>query len=275
VLAAVAGDRGDLGLARPATPPPGVGPTPGPNRIVDGLVLAAPRGAVVDPEVARLPGDLLGRAVAADGFAEALTELLGLLDDGRVAAAGRPVEVPPAVAARDAQLWLHGSTPGGIAQLAGRLGLRFGASYHSQPWAVPEAVAAYRAAFQPSRALAAPHVIVSADVVVAETEARARELAAGYPEWVLGIRTGRGAPPYPAPGDEPHEWTDAERLLVQDRLDTRFVGTPEQVVERLETLQRVTGADELVVTTITHEPAARRDSDRLLADAWGLAAPTA
>ena len=53
-----------------------------------------------------------------------------------------------------------------------------------------------------------------------------------------------------------------------DRVDTQFAGSPETVVERLRVLQRVTGADELLVTTITHGHADRVRSYELLAEAW-------
>jgi alkanesulfonate monooxygenase SsuD/methylene tetrahydromethanopterin reductase-like flavin-dependent oxidoreductase (luciferase family) len=49
---------------------------------------------------------------------------------------------------------------------------------------------------------------------------------------------------------------------------TQFVGSPATVVERLATLARVTGADELLVTTITTEHADRVRSFRLLAEEW-------
>ncbi len=62
-----------------------------------------------------------------------------------------------------------------------------------------------------------------------------------------------------------------ELATVQDRLDTRFVGSPETVVGLLETLQRVTGADELLVTTITHDHERRVESYKLLAEAWSRA----
>jgi alkanesulfonate monooxygenase SsuD/methylene tetrahydromethanopterin reductase-like flavin-dependent oxidoreductase (luciferase family) len=115
-------------------------------------------------------------------------------------------------------------------------------------------------------------VIVSADVVVAETDERARELAAPYAEWVLGIRTGKGALPYVTPEEAlAREWTEQERAGVRDRTETQFVGSPATVVERLETLARVTGADELMVTTITADPADRVRSHELLAREWGLA----
>jgi len=68
-------------------------------------------------------------------------------------------------------------------------GLLFAANYHVSPATVLEAVESFR----PSAVLAAPHVQVSADVVVAPTDAEARELASGYGLWVRSIQTGAGA----------------------------------------------------------------------------------
>ncbi|MFC5951511.1 hypothetical protein ACFQH9_24905, partial [Pseudonocardia lutea] len=137
------------------------------------------------------------------------------------------------------------------------------------PGTVLEAVAAYREAFRPSERLRAPYVMVSADVVVAEDDARARDLAAGYGTWVHSIRTGAGAIPFPDPATAgAHPLSEKERALVADRLATRFVGAPGTVAERLEALQRVTGADELLVTTITHRHEDRVASQALLAEEW-------
>ena len=55
---------------------------------------------------------------------------------------------------------------------------------------------------------------------------------------------------------------------MQDRLDTQFVGDPAAVAAKLATLRRVTGADELLVTTITHDHADRVRSFELLAKEW-------
>jgi alkanesulfonate monooxygenase SsuD/methylene tetrahydromethanopterin reductase-like flavin-dependent oxidoreductase (luciferase family) len=74
---------------------------------------------------------------------------------------------------------------------------------------------------------------------------------------------------FPTPEEaDAFPWTEEDRDLVADRVDTQFVGDAATVVERLETLQRVTGADELVITTITHDHADRVRSHELLADAW-------
>ncbi|WNI19380.1 LLM class flavin-dependent oxidoreductase [Actinacidiphila sp. ITFR-21] len=169
----------------------------------------------------------------------------------------------------DLQLWILGSSGGVSAETAGSLGLPFGANYHVSPAAILEAVEAYRKAFVPSRTLARPHVLVSADVVVAEDDATARHLASPYGLWVHSIRSGAGAIPFPTPEEAAaHVWTDQERGLVEDRIQTQFAGSPQTVVERLRVLQQATGADELLVTTITHDHQDRVRSLELLAAAW-------
>ena len=59
--------------------------------------------------------------------------------------------------------------------------------------------------------------------------------------------------------------------LVADRLATRFVGSPATMVEQLAVLSRVTGADELLITSTTQDHVARVRAHELLIDAWGRA----
>jgi alkanesulfonate monooxygenase SsuD/methylene tetrahydromethanopterin reductase-like flavin-dependent oxidoreductase (luciferase family) len=110
---------------------------------------------------------------------------------------------------------------------------------------------------------------VSADVVVAEDSATARRLAAGYGQWVYSIRTGVGAVPYPRP-DDCAPLPEETLPVVKDRLETQFVGDPDEVAERLSALQRLTGADELVVTSVTHDHQDRLRSHELLAHRWKI-----
>ena len=110
---------------------------------------------------------------------------------------------------------------------------------------------------------------VSADVVVADDEATARELAEGYGPWVRSIRTAEGAIPFPTPQEaRAFAWTEQDRELVADRVETQFVGTAAQVADQLEILRDAVHADELIVTTITHDHADRVASYRLLAEEW-------
>ncbi|MDT7581563.1 MAG: hypothetical protein QOK35_2827, partial [Pseudonocardiales bacterium] len=165
--------------------------------------------------------------------------------------------------------WVLGSSGADSAVVAAERGLRFAANYHVSPGTVLDAVQAYRAAFRPSAELPRPYVMVSADVVVGSDDATAQRLAAGYGPWVHSIRSGAGAIPIPdEAGAAAYPWTEADRELVRDRLETQFVGAPATVVDRLEALRAVTGADELLVTTITHRHSDRVASHTLLAQEW-------
>ena len=259
--------------ARPARKPAA------PARDVDGLHV--PSAPPIDFTDSALRERLLGqqRVVSANRqpapFRDELEVVLGLQAGTYTDADGVP-HVSAPVEGTDAELWVLASSGGESAEVAGALGLPLVANYHVSPATILETVASYRAAFVPG-VLDEPYVVVSADVLVAETEAQAELAGAPFAEWVLSIRTGlAGAIAYPRPEDAlAREWTDTERALVLDRTATRFVGSPEQVVARLEALQRVTGADEILTTTIAFDPADRVRSAELLAQAWGLEAPAA
>jgi alkanesulfonate monooxygenase SsuD/methylene tetrahydromethanopterin reductase-like flavin-dependent oxidoreductase (luciferase family) len=89
---------------------------------------------------------------------------------------------------------------------------------------------------------------------------------------VRSIRTGAGAMRYPSPSSvAASPWTDEDRALVSDRVETQFAGSPATVAKHLRVLQDATDADELLVTTITHFHADRVRSFELLAREWGQA----
>ncbi|TVT39928.1 LLM class flavin-dependent oxidoreductase [Amycolatopsis rhizosphaerae] len=201
-------------------------------------------------------------------YAAQIDDILALLAGTYRNAEGVEAHVVPGEHA-DVQVWILGSSGGESANVAGANGLRFGGNYHVAPSGVLEAVQAYRAAFKPSAELARPYLSVSADVVVAEDEATARELATGYPLWVRSIRSAEGAIPFPRPEEaRRHQWTQEDRRLVADRVETQFAGSARQVADRLEQLQEATGADELLITTITHDHRDRVRSYELLAREW-------
>ena len=201
-------------------------------------------------------------------YGEQVGDILALLGGEYVSADGIEAHVTPGERA-DVQVWILGSSGGQSANLAGARALRFAANYHVSPATVLEAAQGYRAAFVPSAELPAPHVAVSADVVVADDDATARELASGYGAWVRSIRSGAGAIPFPTPAQaKALPWTEEDRALVADRLETQFVGSPATVADQLELLQEATGADELIITTITHEHDDRVRSYQLLAREW-------
>jgi alkanesulfonate monooxygenase SsuD/methylene tetrahydromethanopterin reductase-like flavin-dependent oxidoreductase (luciferase family) len=201
-------------------------------------------------------------------YTEQVNDVLALIAGTYSSPEGARAHIVPGEGAA-LQIWILGSSGGESAEVAGDKGLRFAANYHVSPATVLEAAEGYRAAFRPSAELDRPYLSVSADVVVADTEAAARELATGYGLWVRSIRTAEGAIQFPTPEQaRRHVWSDADRELVADRIDTQFVGAPGQVADQLERLRDATEADELIVTTITHDHADRVRSYQLLAEEW-------
>jgi alkanesulfonate monooxygenase SsuD/methylene tetrahydromethanopterin reductase-like flavin-dependent oxidoreductase (luciferase family) len=271
--------RLDLGLGRsahrlpqlrtPGTPPPPLAPRP--TLVRDGVVVPPPFSPAQIRDTSRLAASLealrLPGAEPLD-YAEQVAEIRALLAGTYTTSDGIHLRAVPGEGA-DVQVWLFGSSGGESAQLAGRLGLPFVANYHVSPGTILETVAGYRAAFRPSEQFPEPYLVVSADVVVAEDAARAEHLASTYGHWVASIRSGAGAAEYLDPDTAP-PLTDYQRQLVDDRVNTQFVGTPAAVAGRLAALQRLTGADELVVTSVTHRHEDRLTSHRLLAREWGL-----
>jgi alkanesulfonate monooxygenase SsuD/methylene tetrahydromethanopterin reductase-like flavin-dependent oxidoreductase (luciferase family) len=239
-------------------------------RELDGVVIPPPfdlRGLLGSGRVKATQSILQQPEAVAPDFAEQVGDIMAMLA-GTYEVDGFDVHAVPGEGAALTP-WIFGSSKGRSAQVAGAMGLPFVASYHITPSTALEAVDAYRAAFVPSAALPRPYVVLSADIVVADDSATAKHLASSYGQWVYSIRAGGGAIPYPDP-DDCVALTDEQLAVVNDRVATQFVGNPDEVAERLETLQRATGADELVVTSVTHRHQDRLRSHELIAKRWGL-----
>lgn len=269
--------RIDLGLGRSAqrrreaqAPTPRTEPRPPRQwREVDGVVIPAPfdlRTLMRNPRLKARMSVLQQPDAVAPDFADQVGDVLAMLD-GRFTIGDVEAHVVPGEGA-GLTPWIFGSSPGQSARVAGAYGLPFVASYHITPATALDAIEAYRAAFRPSSRLAAPYVVVSADVVVADDSATARQLASSYGHWVHAIRAGDGAVPYPDPAACP-PLSPQQRAVVEDRLATQFVGDPDEVAGRLRSLQELSRADELVITSVTHRHADRLRSHELLAERWG------
>ena len=275
--------RIDLGLGRSgrprdasrttAAPPaaPGPGPDHEPRTTQRGLRIPGrfdPAPLLRSPRFRAQMRLLQQPGAETPDYTDQVGEVLALLRGDLVTADGVDVHAVPGEGA-DVETWILGSSGGASARIAGELGLPFAANYHISPASVLESVAAYRAAFRPSTTLDRPHVLVSADVVVAPDDRTAQRLAAPYALWVRSIRTGAGALPFPHPDQAAaHPWTGDDLALVADRTETQFVGSPRTVARQLEILAAETGADELLITTITHDHADRVRSYQLLVHEW-------
>jgi luciferase family oxidoreductase group 1 len=166
-------------------------------------------------------------------------------------------------AASSPQILLLGSS-GYSAQLAGVLGLPFVFAHHFDTGGTLQAVELYRRGFEPSPVLAAPHVMVTANVLVAPTAEEAEWESGPGRLMVHGIRHGSFEPMRSPEDAAAHPAMPAALAMRTNRI----AGTAAAAVEQLDELVAVTGADELMVSTVTHGLEARLRSLELLAATW-------
>ncbi|MEW2530630.1 MsnO8 family LLM class oxidoreductase [Streptomyces sp. NPDC047071] len=222
-------------------------------------VLAALHPGRVDLGIGRAGGP-------ADRFPAQVEEVrlhLGLID-GRRPQTDQSAPVPP-------QLWLLGAGTNS-ARHAGQLGASFAYAYFLTHKPGGPVLDAYRAALtsagQPER-----RGVVAVRAVTADTAAKAEELAQSVLLWRSRKDLGQDLP-LPSPASvRAHRWSslETERAAVLRR--TLVAGTPEQVHARLSALAADHGTDELLVNTLTADPADRVRSYHLLAQAFQLTAP--
>ncbi|WP_237565420.1 MsnO8 family LLM class oxidoreductase [Ornithinimicrobium cavernae] len=121
----------------------------------------------------------------------------------------------------------------------------------------------YRERFRPSRGCPEPYVIVSVDVMIADTAGRARELM--LPEaWAMVESRSTGAFP-PLRAQPVSRLTERQQSMVQRHLDQAVHGTAAQVADQLAGLVRRTGAAELLAFASTYDRMALAESDAALA----------
>lgn len=256
-------------------------PNHAPLRIAEAFrTLAALHPGRIDLGLGRAPGSdgrtalALRRTVervTADEFPELLDELLafgsGSFPAGHpfqsVRALPDDVALPP--------IWILGSSDFG-ARLAALRGFGFGFAHHfSAQWALP-AARAYRDNFRPSKHSSAPHLILTVSVVCAETDAEANHLAATLD--LAAVRRSRGEfAPLVNPDEAiTYPFSPSERAVIENFRENIFVGSPQTVRTGIEDLVAATRADEVMVTTMVYDHAARRRSYELLAGTFELPA---
>ncbi|NYF97794.1 MsnO8 family LLM class oxidoreductase [Janibacter cremeus] len=121
----------------------------------------------------------------------------------------------------------------------------------------------YRDRFVPSPACPEPYVVVSADVMIADTSARARELALPEAWAMVESRTTGAFPPLrPQPA---MTLTDRQQAKIEEHLARSVHGTSDKVFEDLTALTRRTGADEIMAWISTHDREAQGGSEAALA----------
>jgi luciferase family oxidoreductase group 1 len=230
----------------------------------------------IDLGIGRAPGTDPSTAAAlrrdpeglgAEDFPRELIDLMGLLGDVRAREGmWRRFSATPA-ATSTPWIVLLGSS-GYSAQLAGILGLPFAYAHHFDTGGTLQALDLYRENFEPSPVLENPHAVVTANVLAADTAEEADFQAGPGGLMTYAIRTGRPRSLVSPEAAAASPALEAARAMPSNRI----VGTPDEVVAALDALVAETDAAELVLSTVTHGPAARLRSLELVAGAWGLTA---
>jgi luciferase family oxidoreductase group 1 len=164
------------------------------------------------------------------------------------------------------ELWMLGSTLAG-ASIAAQLGLPYAFAGHFAMRHAADAIAHYRARFEPSAARREPYAILAVTAICAETDAAAHRLAAPVRVAVVKTRTGRRAPIATVEDALAYEFTAEERAIADDFLTGAAIGSPATVAAQLRALVRDTGAHELMLSTLIPDLAARQRALQFIADA--------
>lgn len=256
-------------------------PNHAPLRVAEAFhTLQALHPGRIDLGIGRAPGSEAGasralRAFSGEQFSPLMSELLFLSQARfspshplhKVRVMPDDVALPP--------VWILGSS-GASASAAGASGFGYAFASHFSPEPPAPAIEAYKHSFRASAHFPQPHAILAVSVVCAPSEAQAEYLASTMDLVWLRMSQGQHLP-LPSPEEvQVYPWAPGEREAVQRTRGPGVVGTPAQVREALDTLQRQTGADELMITTNVWSHEARLRSYELLADAFadtlGLAA---
>ena len=164
------------------------------------------------------------------------------------------------------EIWMLGSTLAG-AQIAAQLGLPYAFAGHFAMRHAIDAIAHYRARFEPSAARREPYAILAVTAICAETDDAAARMAAPVRVAVVRSRTGRRAPICTIDEALAYEFTPDERAIADDWLTGAAIGSPATVAARLRALASDTGASELMLSTLVPDLAARQRALQLIATA--------
>jgi luciferase family oxidoreductase group 1 len=197
----------------------------------------------------------------ADEFPEDVQELRALLAPVQP---GQTIQAVPG-GGLNVPLWILGSSTFG-AQLAAHLGLPYAFASHFAPDALMDALAMYRARFQPSSQLDRPYTMIGVNVVAADTDAEARYLFTTVQQAFTNLARGRPGPQQPPIQDIEQYWSPAEKLRASHMLKYAVVGAAETVSEGLQRLASATQADELMVVSNIYDHAKRVRSYEIVAD---------
>ncbi|MGV8897732.1 MAG: LLM class flavin-dependent oxidoreductase [Burkholderiaceae bacterium] len=199
-------------------------------------------------------------AADADAFPQDVLELLDYFSP----APRQAVRAVPGMGLK-VPIWILGSSLFG-AQLAAALGRPYAFASHFAPAQMMQAIALYRATFQPSEQLQKPYVMLGFNVFAADTDDAAKLHATSMQQAFVNLRSGRPSPLPPPMGDYLSRIGPQERALLEQVLSCSAIGSPETVARELAAFIARTGADELMITSQIFDHSARLRSYEITAD---------
>ncbi|HKU08897.1 MAG TPA: LLM class flavin-dependent oxidoreductase [Bradyrhizobium sp.] len=219
----------------------------------------------------------LGRAAGADGrLALALRkDIVGAAErfpqdvvELRARFAGQAVGgvASPQASGAKVEMWMLGSSLFG-AQLAAMLGLPYAFASHFAPGLLEEAAQIYRERFQPSETLDRPYFMAAINLLAADTDEEARYLATSVDQSFVALRTGTPIKLPPPVRGYRESLPAARRAMLEQVRSVSAIGSPATVRQEVEVFVARTGADELIVSMATFDPAAQQRSLALTMDA--------
>lgn len=188
-----------------------------------------------------------------DSFPQDVQELIAYLGDDPT-----PVQAIPG-AGTNVPVWILGSSLYG-AQLAAHLGLPYAFASHFAPTMLEQAIEVYRGTFRPSAWLAKPYVMMAAGVCAADTDEQAVYLRTSQQLAFARLRMGKpGKLPLPV-NDITAEVPAQVLSQVNAALGCSATGSPDTIKTQLQSLLDSFQPDELMVTGMIHDHAARLKS---------------
>jgi len=238
-------------------------------------VLEALAPGRIDLGVGRAPGGDMrtalalnpNAALAAEDFPAQVRDLQAWTSAGRHAGITAHPRGPHAP-----EIWILGSSDYG-AQLAAHFGLPYAFAYFfTDGVGAEQALALYRERYQPRERHPEPQATLCIWALVAASDDEATHHALSRDRW--RIDRARGVlGPLQSPADiAARGFSDAEEQSLAPMRARAFVGSVATVRERIDRLVAQFSLDEVVVNTWAHDPAVRRTSYALLAEAYGLSA---
>jgi len=200
-------------------------------------------------------------AATAERFPQDVQELLAYFREPQpgqqiIAVPGAGLNVP---------IWLLGSSLYS-AQLAAMLGLPFAFASHFAPADMRAAASLYRSQFQPSAYLEKPYLMLTVNVLAADTDQEARYHFSSQQQSFVNLRRGMpGRVPKPIDDIEAF-WSPMEKIMVEQALKYSFVGAPDTVEQGLKDFLAEHQPDELMITALVHDNNARLRTLELVAE---------